>query len=63
MTRLIHVAVFEDPGKRKIKLRAYTKWFSPSMTGCCLHHIHCETSEAKGKAMAEHRAKCMGGRK
>lgn len=63
-TGLFHVAVFEHPGRRKTRLYAYTQWYSPEWEGCCMHHVHATSgAEAKKVAMAEHRAKCMGGRK
>ncbi len=61
---LRHVAVAEFPGKKKTRLLAYTQWYSPDSKSVCMHHVHASTgAEAKRMAMAEHRAKCMGGRK
>ena len=60
---LVHVAVCEFPGVRKTRLLAYTQWYSPD-SSVCMHHVRAATgAEAKKMAMAEHRARCMGGRK
>ena len=61
---LRHVAVCEFPGKRKTRLLSYTMWYSPYSPNACMHHVHAASgAEAKKMAMAEHRAKCMGGRR
>jgi hypothetical protein len=58
---LRHVGVQEFPGKRKTRLLAYTQWYPPEAQ-ICMHHVHATSgAEAKKLAMAEHRAKCMGG--
>lgn len=62
---LRHVAVVEQPGRRlrRVTLRAYTQ-YAPVGATVCWHHVHASTgAEAKRLAMAEHRSKCMGGRK
>lgn len=60
---LYHVAVSEIPGRRRLRLRAYVQWYSPDLR-VCMHHLHAASgAEAKKAAMAEHRVKCMGGKK
>jgi hypothetical protein len=61
-TGLVHVAVHESPGVRRVRLRAYVQYYPPGAT-VCMHHVHAATgAEAKRMAMAEHREKCMSGR-
>jgi hypothetical protein len=60
MIRPFKVGVFEHPGKRRVKLAAYSSWYNPSWEGCCEHTVEANNgTEAKVVAMREHREKCM----
>lgn len=60
MSREFRVGVFERQGRRKVRLDAYTTWFSPSWDGCCIHTVKAVNgTRAKQIAMAEHRAQHM----
>lgn len=60
MSRIYRVGVFEHPGKRGIRLMAYTVWFNSAWEGCCVHEVESKTGMgAKSKAKVEHARKCM----
>lgn len=59
------VAVFEHAqAMRATRLTAYTRDYSPSWPGICLHRDieAVNGNAAKKAAMAEHREKCMAAR-
>jgi hypothetical protein len=56
------VGVFEIEQGRRTVLLAYTREYSPSQQGCCLHSVEATNgTEAKRAAIAEHRERCMKG--
>lgn len=62
---LYHVAVRERPGRgprARMSLSAYTQYFPVGAVVCMHHFIAASGAEAKRAAIAEHRARCMGGK-
>lgn len=66
--RMFKVGVFEHRREGfkangepyRVRLEAYTVWYSPSWDGCCQHEVTARNgTEAKANAMTAHRDQCM----
>jgi len=54
-----NVGVFDDPSHPRRKPTAYTTYYNPSWSDCCMHEvIAINGTEAKKIAIAEHIAVC-----
>lgn len=54
------VGVFAEQRARSVCLSAYTVWFDPNWTDCCVHTVTANNgSEAKFIAKQQHRENCM----
>ncbi len=54
--RQFRVGVFEHQGTHRVRLEAYTVWFSPDWPGCCVHHVEATNGTiAKRIAKDQHR--------
>jgi len=59
----ITVAIFQHPGRRSVRLAAYTLWYSKDWAGCCEHQVAAANgTDAKRVAKIEHRKQCMAER-